>query len=46
MNLSEFKRAEKTLLENCYHEVHVALRELRVEDTQYAAWYHEFTQHR
>ena len=48
MNLAEFKRAEKVapLDQISHHEVHMALRELRAEDTEYAAWYHDFTHHR
>ena len=48
MNLAEFKRADKALAENyqAHHEIHLALKQLRQQDTEYAAWYFEFMQNR
>ena len=48
MNLAEFKRADKAILENyqSHHEIHVALKQLRQQDTEYAAWHFEFMQNR
>ena len=46
VDLSQFKRADKILLDNVHHEAHVALREMRVENAEYASWYYESIGHR
>ena len=45
-NLTEIKREDRILLDNSYYEVLLALRDLRAHDTEYAAWYFDFTEHR